>query len=76
MKYSCVSTPVRRRQVRAPRKKSLIVADPLADDDAVGGDLEQAQILRVLTRAHFHDRHHALQLAVELDIPLQDQRVG
>src|SRR4029453_5136305 len=46
------------------------------DDYAVRGDLEQTQVLAVGTRANLHDRHHALQLPVELEIPLQDDRVG
>ena len=65
-----------RDHVRAPREESLIVPDPFTDDDAVGGDLEQAEVLLVGTRADFDDRHHALELAVELDISLQDDRVG
>src|SRR4029453_16108194 len=62
--------------VGAPREESLIVPDPFTDDNAVRADLEQAQVLAVGTRPDFYNRHYTLQLAVELEIALQDNRVG
>ena len=53
-----------------------MVPDPLTNDDAVGVDLEQSQVGAVSTRANLDDRHHAPELALELEIPLHDNRVG
>ncbi len=66
----------RLRPRRPPAEDSLVVEHRVADDDTVIGDLELPDLVAVGAGAHFDDRHDALQAALDLDVTLDDDRVG
>src|ERR1700682_5428003 len=63
-------------QLGAARQQALVPTERLAHDDPVLRDLERPQIFAVSAPTHFHDGHDALQLTLQFDIPLHDDRVG
>src|SRR5688572_7246366 len=61
---------------RSPGENALVPAEHPADDDpAVRRDLVLSEVLAVLARAHLDDRQRALELPVDFDVALHEDRV-
>src|SRR6185503_18071712 len=63
-------------RIRAATQQPIVPTERLPQDDALLADLEGSKVFTVGAPAHFHDGDDPLQLTLQFDIALHDDRIG